>query len=89
MVLLEGMSCGVPFVSFDCPHGPRNIISDCEDGLLVDYLDSQALAGGICKLIENEDLRKRLGNNAIHDYDKPIGRNFVRLEFGRSGYVNI
>ena len=64
MVLLEGMSCGVPFVSFDCPHGPHNIISNCEDGLLVEYLNSQALADGICKLIDNEDLRKRLGNNA-------------------------
>ena len=64
MVLLEGMSCGVPFVSFDCPHGPHNIISNCEDGLLVEYLNSQALADGICKLIEDENLRKRLGNNA-------------------------
>lgn len=64
LVLLEAMSCGVPFVSFDCPHGPRNIIRSGEDGLLVEYLDSQALADGICQLIENESLRKRLGANA-------------------------
>ena len=70
LVLLEAMSCGVPFVSFDCPHGPRNIIRDGEDGLLVEYLNSQALADGICQLIEDESVRKRLGANAKKD----IGR---------------
>ena len=63
MVLLEAMSCGLPCVSFDCPYGPRNVITDGEDGILVEYLNSQALADNICKLIENEELRKRMGNN--------------------------
>ena len=70
LVIIEAMSCGVPIVSFDCPHGPRNIIRDGEDGLLVEYLNSQALADGICRLIENESLRKRMGVNA----KKNIGR---------------
>ena len=61
MVLLEAMACGLPCVSFDCPYGPRNVITDGEDGFLVDYLNSKALADSICKLIENEDLRKRMG----------------------------
>ena len=64
MVLLESMACGVPCVSFDCPHGPRNIISNGEDGLLVEYLSPKALADGICRLIEDEPLRSRMGNNA-------------------------
>lgn len=64
MVLLEAMSCGVPCVSFDTPHGPRNIIRDGEDGLLVEYLNPQALADGICRLIEDVSLRKELGANA-------------------------
>lgn len=70
LVILEAMSCGVPIVSFDCPHGPRNIIQNGEDGLLVDYLNTQALANGICQLIEDESLRKRFGFNA----KKNIGR---------------
>lgn len=63
MVLLEAMSCGLPCVSFDCPYGPRNVLTDGEDGFLVEYLNSQALAYHICKLIENEELRKRMGSN--------------------------
>lgn len=64
MAILEAMACGVPCVSFDCPFGPRNIIKNGEDGILVDYLNSQALANNICKLIENEALRKQLGSKA-------------------------
>lgn len=61
MALVEALSCGVPCVSFDCPFGPRNIIIDGDDGFLVEYLNQQALADGICKLIENEGLRKKMG----------------------------
>ncbi len=64
MVMLEGMACGVPFVSFDCPHGPRNVIRNGEDGILAEYLNVQALADGICKLIEDEELRKQYGKTA-------------------------
>lgn len=64
LVIMEAMSCGVPCVSFDTPFGPRNIITDGEDGILVDYLNTKALADNICKVIEDENLRKRLGANA-------------------------
>lgn len=64
MTILEAMACGVPCVSFDCPYGPHNIIKDGEDGFLVEYLNSQALGNNICDLIENEELRIRLGHNA-------------------------
>lgn len=64
LVIMEAMSCGVPCVSFDSPFGPRNIIKDGEDGILVEYLNSKALAENICKVIEDEQLRKRLGEKA-------------------------
>ena len=64
LVIMEAMSCGIPCVSFDSPFGPRNIIKDGEDGILVEYLNSQALAENICKVIEDEQLRKRLGEKA-------------------------
>lgn len=61
LVILEGMACGVPFVSFDCPYGPRNIIHNGEDGILVDYLNSDDLADNICRLIKDPVLRKKMG----------------------------
>ena len=67
LVILEAMSCGVPVVSFDCPYGPRNIIKNGEDGILIEPLNYQALAEGICQLIENKSLRMQLGANARED----------------------
>lgn len=64
MVLVEAMACGVPPVSFACPCGPRDIINDKEDGLLVENGNIDELAEKICYLIENEDKRKQMGTQA-------------------------
>lgn len=64
MVLLEALSVGLPIVSYDCPNGPRHIITNDSDGLLVANQNPEALAEGLLNLIENENLRKALGKNA-------------------------
>jgi len=64
MVIIEAMACGVPPVSFACPCGPKDIIKDGEDGLLVEPENINELAEKICYLIENEDLRKEMGRHA-------------------------
>lgn len=78
MVLLEAMACGLPCVSFDCPYGPRNIITDGEDGILVNYLDYKALSVSICRLIDDFELRRQMGKN---------GRKNV-LRFSREHIMN-
>lgn len=65
MVITEAMSCGVPPVSFDCPCGPKDIISDGEDGLIVKNGNIDDLADKICYLIENDYIRKEMGKKAI------------------------
>ncbi|MCW2881687.1 MAG: hypothetical protein JWQ95_5787 [Sphaerisporangium sp.] len=65
MTILEAMSKGLPIVSFDCPLGPREIITDGHDGLLVRSKKAADLGEGICRLIEDENLRRTLGRNAL------------------------
>lgn len=64
MVIIEAMACGVPPVSFACPCGPRDIINDGKDGILVENGNIEELAEKICYLIENEDIRKEMGQQA-------------------------
>jgi len=70
MVLLEAQSCGLPIVSFDCPFGPRNILRDSQDGLLVENQNNVKLADGIIELIKSVDMRKDMGKNAKENIKK-------------------
>lgn len=65
LVLAEAMQCGVPCVSFDCPHGPADIIDNRKNGILVENGNIEAFAEAILKLIENEELRIKMGKAAI------------------------
>ena len=64
MVLIEAMACGLPCVSFDCPHGPSDIIEDEVDGLLVENGNVQLLSQKIGRLIQDDTLRREMGTRA-------------------------
>lgn len=64
MVLIEAFACGLPIVSFNCPWGPADIIKDGEDGFLVEYLNTDEAAQRVCQLIEDPELRKKMGAKA-------------------------
>lgn len=64
LVLVEAMASGLPVVSFDCPAGPDEIITDGYDGLLAPSGDVKALSQKLMLLMADEELRKRLSQNA-------------------------
>lgn len=66
MVILEAMGCGVPTVSFDCQCGPLDMIGE-RNGIVVKNGDTEAFADAVCRLIENDDLRRKYGDNAYQE----------------------
>ena len=70
LVLAEAMSVGLASVSFTCPCGPRDIIQDGEDGILCENGNIKSLAAGICRLIEDEPLRKEMGRKAAQSIQR-------------------
>ena len=66
MVLIEAMSCGLPGVCFDFKCGPKDIIIDGENGLLVPEGDVPALAKAMEMLMRNESDRIRLSKQAFN-----------------------
>jgi len=65
MVLLEAQTFGIPAVAFDCPCGPREIISDGVDGFLVREGDIDGLAKDLQKLMKDDSLRRQMGAAAF------------------------
>lgn len=63
--LMEAMALGLPIVATDCPcGGPRTIMTNEVDGLLIPIKNQKAMENGINRLIEDEELAKRLGREA-------------------------
>ena len=70
LVITEAMACGLPVVSFDCPWGPRAIISDGEDGILVENGNVDKLAETIVLMIQNPKQRKAMADKAIENVQR-------------------
>lgn len=65
MVLIEAMNYGLPVIAYSFPCGPKDIISDGIDGLLVPDGDIHLLAEKILFLAQNSTLRRQMGKSAL------------------------
>ena len=86
--IIEAMACGLPVISYDYCCGPKDLIRNGENGYIVPLNDEKALSDRICELIENEDLRKRMGKASLEkskDYsrDSIIQQWMVLFEQGK------
>lgn len=70
MVIAEAMACGVPVVSFDCPWGPRSIITDKEDGILVENGNVEAMAQALISLLNSPETIVKLGTKASENIQR-------------------
>ncbi|EAI1055480.1 glycosyltransferase family 4 protein [Campylobacter coli] len=64
MVLIESSNYGIPSVAFDINTGPSDIIENEKSGFLIGDGNLQEFADKICLLMNNENLRKQMGQKA-------------------------
>lgn len=65
LVLVEALACGLPVVTYQFPVGAKDLLEGSEAGYLVPMHNKEMLAEKICYLIEHEDVRKEMSQNAI------------------------
>ena len=79
MTITESAACGTPAVAYDVA-GLRDSISNNETGLLVSDGNVKALAQNLLRVLQDEQLRVKLGNNALNR-TKQFSWNKVAQEF--------
>ena len=67
LVLVEAMSFGIPCVSYTSAQGANEIIKNEETGFLIENRDSEEMISKIDLLIEDDKLRKKMGQNAKNE----------------------
>lgn len=77
MVLLEAKAHRLPIISFDINTGPSDIVRDGVNGYLVAPYDTDAMADKLCKLMEDDTLRKSFSDNTVLDMEKFNGERIV------------
>jgi len=63
-VIIEAMALGCPVISTDCPTGPKELIGDNENGILVPMNNPEKMAKMIESVLADKKLREKLILNA-------------------------
>lgn len=83
MVLIESLACGTPVISFECLSGPSEIITNNENGILVENQNFDKLTLAMNLMIENKELYLHCKQNAKSSVEKfsieKIGKQWLEL----------
>lgn len=76
LVITEAMECGLPTVAMNCECGPREILTP-KTGIVVPDKDIDAFAHALETLMNDEDLRCRMGQAAQADVKRFYPENIM------------
>ena len=65
MVLLESLACGTPIISWDYASGPNEIISNKQNGLLIENQDTDKLIEAMNLFVSDNNLYLQCKENAV------------------------
>ncbi|EAL3516942.1 glycosyltransferase family 4 protein [Campylobacter coli] len=77
MVLIESANYSIPSISFDIHSGPKEIIENKKSGFLIEDGNLQEFADKICLLMDNENLRKQMGQNAKEKIQNEFSKEII------------
>lgn len=78
LVLCEAMECGLPCLSFNIEVGPKEIIKDGYNGILVEKRDASEMANQILELLSNKEEWNKISNNSLEEVKKYYSENVAR-----------
>lgn len=78
MVLIESLSCKIPVVSFNTPHGPSEIIEHEQNGLLVEYLNTDKLSEALDRMYFDKELYNHCKSNSKKSVEKFKIKNIIK-----------
>ena len=82
MVLIEALALQCPVVATDCPTGPREIVEDSVNGLLVENENTEAFSKAIDQLFYDDVLLAKFKDNAIASIQHLSGETISKQWLG-------
>ncbi|CAK1254944.1 glycosyltransferase [Fructobacillus cardui] len=79
MVINEALSYGVPVVSYDTNYGPAEIITNNEDGYIVNVDDYHDLAEKVLYILSNKNIRQYFSQSGIENMKRYNIENIANI----------
>ena len=83
LVLCEAMEQGLPVLSFNIDVGPKEIIQNGYNGILVEDRNIEKMAQEIISLVEDKSKWEKIALNELSDVSKYYSENVAK------GWINI